>query len=83
MGVAGPQGALAIGQNLLVQVNGLLGSARRPVGTGEVTPRDQGVEVVGSQDALAVGQVPLEQGDDLVDPAEIVPLLYLYILRLH
>ena len=60
VGVARIQDAHGLGQVLLVQVDGRVESARGLVGVGEVVARGQGVEVVGSQDTLAVDQGPLE-----------------------
>ena len=49
MGVVGSQDAQAVGQGLLEQVDGLVESARGPVGGGEVVARGQGAGVVGAQ----------------------------------
>ena len=63
------QGALAVFQGPLEQVNGLIGPARRLVGAGEVVARGQGAGVIGPQDVLVGGQNLLEQEDGLVESA--------------
>ena len=70
--MVGAQDAQAVGQVLLVQADGLLGSARGLIGVGEVVARGEGVGVVGPQEALAVGQVLLEQVDGLVGVSGIL-----------
>ena len=55
-----------------MQGDGFFDSACVLVGAGEVAVRDQGVGVVGAQDAGAVFEVLLVLGDGLVEPARFL-----------
>ena len=50
-------------------MNGPLEPARGAIRVGEVVASDEGVWVVGSQDAQSVAQALFEQVDGLVEPA--------------
>ena len=53
------------------QGRGILGATGGLVGGSEVVSEDLGVGVVGAQDAQAVGEVLLVQGDGLVEVAGV------------
>ena len=50
-------------------VAGLLHPARRQVSGGKLAPRGKSIRVMGTEDALEVGQGLLEQGDRLIQSA--------------
>ena len=62
VGVLGAEEALAVGQDLLAEGEGLGDTPRRPVGPGQVAPGPQGVGVLGAEEALAVGDETFPQG---------------------
>ena len=71
MGVVLAQDACVVGQDLLVQGDGLLKAAHLPVCVCEDVARDLGVGVVLTQDACAVGEDLLVQGDGLPKAAHL------------
>ena len=63
------QDACAVGEDLLVQGDGLPEAARLPVCACEVVARGESVGVVLTQDTCAVGKDLLVQGDGLPEAA--------------
>ena len=57
----------AVGEILLVQGDGFVEPARRPVGDGEVNLCGEGVGVVRAQDVDVVFETLLVQGDGFVE----------------
>ena len=69
--MVGSQDAFEVLEVLLKLGDGLIKSARVPVGIGEVVACGEGVGVVGAQDAGVVFEGLLVQGDGLVEPARV------------
>jgi len=67
--VVGTQNAPAVFEVLLVQVDGLVESARGFVGGGEVVAGPQDVRMVGAKNTSPVSEALFEQVDGLVEPA--------------
>ena len=65
------QGAGDVVEVLLEQGDGLVESARIPVGASECGARGQGFRMVGPSNAGEVGEVLLEEGDGFVESTRV------------